>query len=246
VVWFRLCHGSDKRDFESMKKCGMDDTLHQTMCFMKMGSMKCDVNYIQQECENLAAQLGAISSKSGIWIPDPPLLRSSLIYTLLILAIIGILVSSVLFFIDKLLLCKFIFIFVLFSFFVSVFGPLFLGDLNGEKIIDKEDIYSVRDEKGVMGSFLLGTGSIGSIKKYVCFVNTDNGFIHRTYPIYNTYIKEDGGNKPYAESHWETTSDWVEDWVPTAWVLPMKYKHKQHTILHVPKGTLILQFGKIK
>ena len=48
----------------------MDTTIAKFLHSDSMNTIR-TVDYVWQECENLAAQLSAINSESGIWIVDP-------------------------------------------------------------------------------------------------------------------------------------------------------------------------------
>jgi len=84
--------------------------------------------------------------------------------------------------------------------------------------------------------------NINFLGKYTCLEERDIGSIRCTYPASSTYIKEDGGKNPYAEIHWDITTDSAKNWIPAVFIWPSSPRRK-YTILHVPKGTLKSEFS---
>lgn len=113
----------------------------------------------------------------------------------------------------------------------------------------KYEIASLDDTENFKGSFLLGTGSMGSNQTFTFYRKTNDGGYKRDY-VYasKTTIYEDENNKPYIQINKSGRKHYKSKWV--FWVLlfnhynaEVNYKHTKSIEFHVPENTIIKEIN---
>lgn len=104
----------------------------------------------------------------------------------------------------------------------------------GEKSIDKQNIYSIRDDSSIEGSFsggiFLVRGSIEEVDYYYYWVKTKDGMHRKKKKADNSYIIEEDIEQPYVET-FEPICKSIEG-EGECFDIDNKY------VFHIPKGSI--------
>lgn len=139
--------------------------------------------------------------------------------------------------------------------FMCVIPPMFLSVVIGliltiaSHILSKEsaredykqNIYSLSNQTGIKGSFVLGSGNINTIEKYYTFTRNSKGGYERFVIDTNSVIlyqdvKEDENPYFFAQEITYTPPEWL---VPKGWFIR---KNMTTYDFHVPVNTIIEKF----
>ena len=136
---------------------------------------------------------------------------------------------------------------------VSIFQPLFAIGITlplifaGDCVmIDKREyvkmcnIYSLKNDSEISGSFILGSGSIDESEVYLYFYKTKEGYVRGEKLVSDTYIKEVEGEPAALYCIYQYTRSrfgfFNKDYYKN------KTMHNGKYVLRVPKGTIVQEF----
>ena len=135
----------------------------------------------------------------------------------------------------------------------GVIGGIFAGVESGK--IDRHDdpvaegctskehivpIISTTREKRVSGSFILGTGGVGTVDKYYAYVETERGLMLKRFWVDDTYIIEGSAEPHYKRIDWYCERTF-RNWFWFGEREPRRNKGRWGQ-LHVPENTILREF----
>jgi hypothetical protein len=129
---------------------------------------------------------------------------------------------------------------------------LLAGCIDYKEITIKEDVYNLRDDIGVTGRFVLGSGSVESVPVYVYYVKQENGAFKLKYidaRVTDVYMDED--INPYLIQTitvgWavpvNTISCTGKEYYCTTDVAAYDFRDVVRGEFHVPRGTLVQAYS---
>lgn len=100
------------------------------------------------------------------------------------------------------------------------------------------DIYSLKQNQEISGSFFLGSGGFGSSEQYYMFAKDERGGLERlAVNSWNCYIFQDQDERPQLK--WQDITYEYPRWLT---LFSVSYESRTSYDIHVPANTVIQQF----